>query len=384
MELLDDRPVPEAAREVKADAREFAAEHIAPNAADYYESGEYPHDILQAGMDAGLVAQDISEEYGGRGLSLAQVLAIAEEFYRADAGIALTLQLASFGAEILAEHGDDELQQEYLPPVANNEQITGLAVSEPDTGSDLAGMETTAEKHGDEWMLDGEKYWIGNGVEADWVTVYARTGDNPDNRYGNYSLFVVPTDAEGYEAEHIPGKMAFRASKQAHVTFEDCRIPEDHLIGVEGAGFYMLAEFFNHGRVVVAGHGIGLAAAAIEEAWEFVHDREAFGRSVDEFQAVQHKLADMRTEFECARALTWRAADQVAANDDAGFWAAMAKLKATEVSTDCAQKGMQLHGGRSVLTDRRIARVYRDVRVPVIYEGANDIQRNLVYNQAPK
>jgi alkylation response protein AidB-like acyl-CoA dehydrogenase len=384
MELLDDRPVPEAAREVKADAREFAAEHIAPNAADYYESGEYPHDILQAGMDAGLVAQDISEEYGGRGLSLAQVLAIAEEFYRADAGIALTLQLASFGAEILAEHGDDELQQEYLPPVANNEQITGLAVSEPDTGSDLAGMETTAEKHGDEWMLDGEKYWIGNGVEADWVTVYAKTGDNPDNRYGNYSLFVVPTDAEGYEAEHIPGKMAFRASKQAHVTFEDCRIPEDHLIGVEGAGFYMLAEFFNHGRVVVAGHGIGLAAAAIEEAWEFVHDREAFGRSVDEFQAVQHKLADMRTEFESARALTWRAADQVAANDDAGFWAAMAKLKATEVSTDCAQKGMQLHGGRSVLTDRRIARVYRDVRVPVIYEGANDIQRNLVYNQAPK
>jgi len=384
MELLDDRPVPEAAREVKADAREFAAEHIAPNAADYYESGEYPHDILQAGMDAGLVAQDISEEYGGRGLSLAQVLAIAEEFYRADAGIALTLQLASFGAEILEEHGDDELQQEYLPPVANNEQITGLAVSEPDTGSDLAGMETTAEKHGDEWMLDGEKYWIGNGVEADWVTVYARTGDNPDNRYGNYSLFVVPTDAEGYEAEHIPGKMAFRASKQAHVTFEDCRIPEDHLIGVEGAGFYMLAEFFNHGRVVVAGHGIGLAAAAIEEAWEFVHDREAFGRSVDEFQAVQHKLADMRTEFESARALTWRAVDQVAANDDAGFWAAMAKLKATEVSTDCAQKGMQLHGGRSVLTDRRIARVYRDVRVPVIYEGANDIQRNLVYNQAPK
>ena len=383
MELLDDRPVPEAAREVKADAREFAAEHIAPNAADYYESGEYPHDILQAGMDAGLVAQDISEEYGGRGLSLAQVLAIAEEFYRADAGIALTLQLASFGAEILEEHGDDELQQEYLPPVANNEQITGLAVSEPDTGSDLAGMETTAEKHGDEWMLDGEKYWIGNGVEADWVTVYARTGDNPDNRYGNYSLFVVPTDAEGYEAEHIPGKMAFRASKQAHVTFEDCRIPEDHLIGVEGAGFYMLAEFFNHGRVVVAGHGIGLAAAAIEEAWEFVHDREAFGRSVDEFQAVQHKLADMRTEFESARALTWRAADQVAANDDAGFWAAMAKLKATEVSTDCAQKGMQLHGGRSILSENRIARVYRDVRIPVIYEGANEIQRNLVYNQAP-
>jgi len=384
MELLDDRPVPEEAREIKQDAREFAAEHVAPNAADYYESGEYPDEILEAGMDAGLVAQDIGEEYGGRGLSLHEVLAIAEEFYRADAGIALTLQLASFGAEMLEEHGDEHLKEEYLPPIANNEQITGLAVSEPDTGSDLAGMSTTAEKDGDEYVLNGEKYWIGNGVEADWVTVYAKTGDDPDNRYGNYSLFVVPTDTDGYEAEHIPEKMAFRASKQAHVTFEDCRVPEDHLIGVEGAGFYMLAEFFNHGRVIVAGHGLGLATAAFEEAWEFVHDREAFGRTVDQFQAVQHKLADMRTEFESARALTWRAADHVAEQDDAGFWAAMAKLKATETANDCAQKAMQLHGGRSVLTDRRVARVYRDVRVPVIYEGASDIQRNLVYRQTPK
>jgi alkylation response protein AidB-like acyl-CoA dehydrogenase len=384
MELLDERPVPEHAHEVKVDAREFAAEYIEPNAEEYFRSGEYPHEILQAGMNAGLVAQDIGEEYGGRGLDLEQVLAIAEEFYRADAGIALTLQLASFGAEIVEGHGADHLKEEYLRPVAENDQITGLAVSEPDTGSDLAGMDTTAEKDGDEWVLNGEKYWIGNGVEADWVTVYAKTGDDPDNRYGNYSLFVVPTDAPGYEAEHIPEKMAFRASKQAHITFEDCRIPEDHLVGVEGAGFYMLAEFFNHGRVVVGGHGIGLAAAAIEEAWSFVHDREAFGRSVDEFQAVQHKLADMRTEFEAARALAWRAADHVATSDNAGFWAAMTKLKATETARECAEQSMQLHGGRSVLTDRRIARVYRDVRIPVIYEGANEIQRNLIYNQTPK
>jgi len=384
MNLLEETIVPERARGVKAEARAFAEEHIEPNAADYYESGEYPWDIVEAGMDAGLVAQDIDEEYGGRGFSLQQVLAIAEEFYKADAGIALSLQLASFGAEMLQEHGNEEQKEEYLRPVAENEQITGLAVSEPQTGSDLAGMSTTAEKDGDEYVLNGEKYWIGNGVEADWVTVYAKTGDDPNNRYGNYSLFVVPTDTGGYDAEHIPEKMGFRASKQAHIVFDDCRVPEENLIGIEGAGFYMLAEFFNHGRVVVAGHGLGLAAAAIEEAWSFVHDREAFGKTVDEFQAVQHKLADMRMEFESARALTWRAADKVANQDNAGFWAAMAKTKATEVSTDCAEKGMQLHGGRSVLTENRISRVYRDVRIPVIYEGANDIQRNLIYNQTPK
>jgi alkylation response protein AidB-like acyl-CoA dehydrogenase len=381
MDLFEESVVPEHARAVKREAREFAGEHIAPAAEEYYRSGEYPWDVLEAGMDAGLVAQDIGEAYGGRGLDLYEILAIAEEFYRADAGIALTLQLASFGAEMLGEYGTEEQKEEYLRPVAENERITGLAVSEPETGSDLAGMSTTARKEGDEYVIDGEKYWIGNGVEADWVTLYAKTGEDPNNRYGNFSLFVVPTDSEGYEAEHIPEKMAMRASKQAHLHLDGLRVPEGNRIGAEGAGFWMLADFFNHGRVVVGGHGLGLAAAAIEEAWSFVHDREAFGRGVSEFQAVQHKLAGMRTEFESARALNWRAADKVANDEDAGLWAAMAKTKSTETATQCAEDAMSLHGGRSVLTDRRIARVYRDVRIPVIYEGANDIQRNLIYGQ---
>jgi len=384
MELLTERPVPEDAIELKRDAREFAQEHIAPNAAEYYETGEYPWEILEAGMDANLVSQDIDEEFGGRGLGIQQVLAITEEFYRADAGIALTLQLASFGAEIVQDHGSQEQKAAFLRPVANNEQITGLGVSEPETGSDLAGMTTSAEKDGDEWVLNGEKYWVGNAVEADWLTIYAKTGDDPNNRYGNYSVFIVPTDAEGYHAEHIPEKMGFRASKQGHIVMEDCRIPEDHLVGVEGAGFYMLAEFFNHGRVIVASHGVGLAAAAIEEAWEFVHDREAFGRTVDEFQAVQHKLADMQLQFQSARSLTWDAAERVENQENAGYWAALAKTAATEAATECASMGMQLHGGRSVLTENRISRVFRDARIPVIYEGANDIQRNLIYRQTPQ
>ncbi|PSQ42156.1 acyl-CoA dehydrogenase [Halobacteriales archaeon SW_7_68_16] len=379
-ELLTDDAVPERAREVKARAREFAVEHVAPVAAEHYASGAYPWDVLEAGREAGLVAGDIGEAYGGQGYDLPTILAIAEEFFRADAGIALTLQLASFGAELVEEYGTEEQCAEYLRPVAEGEAITGLAVSEPDTGSDLAGMSTAAERDGDEWVLNGEKYWIGNGVEADWLTVYART-DDTDDRYSNYSLFIVPTDADGYEAEHVPEKMGMRASKQAHVVLDDCRVPAANLVGHEGVGFMMLADFFNHGRIVVAGHGLGLAAAAIEEAWDFVHDREAFGRAVSEFQAVQHDLADCRIEFESARALTYRAAAKVAAGDTPGLWAALAKTKATEMSVQCAETGMGLHGGRSILADRRIARVYRDVRVPVIYEGANAVQRNLVYRQ---
>ncbi|TMT86104.1 acyl-CoA dehydrogenase [Haloterrigena sp. H1] len=383
MDLLDEQLVPDHAREIKAEAREFAHDHIEPNAQEYFQAGEYPEEILEAGRDAGLVAQDIPEEWGGRGFDLAQLLALTEEFYRADAGIALTLQLASFGCEITYEHGTDEQCEEYIRPVAEGEQRSGLAVSEPETGSDLAGMQTRAERDGDEYVINGEKYWVGNGVEADWITVYARTGDNADNPYGNHSLFIVPTDTDGYDAEHIPEKMAMRASKQAHIEFDDCRIPADNLIGAEGAGFMLLADFFNHGRIAVAGHGIGLAAAAIEEAWEFTHDREEFGRTISDFQSVQHGLADMLLEFESARTLTWRGCDHVMNRDSAGYWAAMAKTKATETAVDVAEQAMQFHGGRSVLNDRRVARVYRDARVPVIYEGANEIQRNLIYRQAP-
>ncbi len=384
MDLLEESIVPEDARGVKQEAREFAETHIEPNAQEYFESGEYPREILEKGMEAGLVAQGISEEYGGRGLSLAETLALTEEFYRADAGIGLTLQLAEFGTQMLEDHGTEEQKEEFLRPVAENEQISGLAVSEPETGSDLAGMTTTAEKDDDEWVINGEKYWIGNGVEADWVTLYAKTGDDENDRYSNYSLFIVPTDSPGYEAEHISEKMCYRASKQAHITLNDCRIPEEHLIGTEGGGFYMLAEFFNHGRAVVAGHGLGLAAAAIEEASTFVHDREAFGRSVNEFQSVQHDLAEMRMEFESARALAWRAAEKVENHDNAGYWAALSKATATEAATFCAEKGMTLFGGRSVLNENRISRIYRDSRVPVIYEGSNPIQRNLIYRQAPR
>ncbi len=383
MDLLDDSIVPEHARDLKADAREFAREHIEPVAAEYYQSGEYPHDVLEAGQNAGLVAQDIPAEWGGRGFDLPQLLALSEEFYRADAGIALTLQLASFGCEITYKYGSDEQCEKYIQPVAEGEQLSGLAVSEPETGSDLAGMQTRAEKDGDEYVLNGEKYWIGNGVEADWVTVYARTGDDETNRYGNHSLFIVPTDTDGYEAEHIPEKMAMRASKQAHITFDDCRIPEENLIGTEGAGFWMLAEFFNHGRVIVAGHGLGIAAAAIEETQAFTTDREEFGRTIDEFQAVQHGIADMHIAFERSRALTWRACEHVAAGENAGYWAALAKTDATETAVTVTDQGMQFHGGRSVLDDRRIARTFRDARIPVIYEGANEIQRNLIYRQSP-
>ncbi|WP_435127070.1 acyl-CoA dehydrogenase family protein [Halobaculum sp. D14] len=378
MELLEESVVPPEARDVKRRAREFAETHIEPNAADYFRSGDYPTDVVEAAHDAGLVAQEIPEAYGGHGRPLSAVVATIEEFFRADAGIGLALVGQSFGTAIVEEFGSDAQKEAYLRPVAEGDATAGMAISEPDTGSDLAGMTTRAERDGDEWVIDGEKYWIGNGVSGDWISVYVRTEDG-DDRHGNHSLLVVPTDADGYHAEHVPEKMGMRASEQAHITFDDCRVPAENLVGERGDGFRMVAEFFNHGRARVAGHGIGLAAAAIEEAWEFVHDREEFGRHVSDFQSVQHDLADMRTEFEAARSLLWRTVDRMESGEDAELWASMAKTKATETATDCAETAVQLHGGRGILDDRRVARVYRDARMPVIYEGVSAIQRDIIY-----
>ena len=380
IELLDGALVPDRVLPIKREAREFAQEYIAPNAERYFRTGEYPYDLVDPAVEAGFVGAGIDKEYGGRGISAVEKMAIAEEFYRADAGIGMALQGRAFGANIVEAYGTEAQRERYLPPITSGEEFTGMAISEPETGSDLAGMQTTAERDGDEWVLNGEKYWIGNGVDADWITVYARTGKNEDERYDSHSMIIVPTDAEGYEADHIPAKMGMRASQQAHIVFEDCRVPAENLVGEEGEAFQMLTTFFNEGRVGVGGHGIGLAAAAIEEAWDFVHSREEFGKNVSEFQSVQHDLADMRTEFESARSLAWRAVEKVETDaDDAGAWAAMTKIKATETAAECAETGVKLHGGRGILDERRIARVYRDVRLPMTYEGANPIQRDLVY-----
>jgi hypothetical protein len=380
--LADGTP-PDHVEPIRREARAFVEEHVEPVVEDHYASGEYPWEVLEAGRDAGLVAADVAEEYGGRGLDLSQRLALVEELFRGDAGIGLTMQLASFAAEAVEAFGTEEQKKRLLRPVAEGDQLSGLGASEPQTGSDLAGMQARAERDGDGYVLNGEKYWVSNGVEADWVLLYCRTGDGPD-RHRNHALFAVPTDAPGYDAEHIPEKMGLRASKQGHVVLDDCRVPAENLIGEEGQGFEILARFFNPNRVVVAGHALGPAAAAIESAWEFVHDREAFGRSVSGFQSVRHDLADMLAEFSAARTLAYEAADRVAADPFDGRWASMAKLRASETAVDIAERAMQLHGGRSIFTDRRVSRVWRDVHVTRVYEGANEVQRDVIYKQVAK
>lgn len=369
--------VPEEARDVKTEARSFAEEHILPVAEEYHRSGQFPKDVLEAAYDAGLAAQDISEQHGGRGFSLHERLAMIEELFRADAGIGLTIQISSFTTSIIESYGDDRQCERFVEPVAKGDSIPGLGSTEPHSGSDLAGVQTTAEREGDEYVLNGEKWWITNGVQADWITVYALTGD--ERGHDSFSLIILPTDTDGVDIEPMPEKSGMRASEQGIMTLENARVPVENRIGEEGKGFSMLVEFFNEERVIAGGHGIGLGAAALEEAWKFTHDREGFGQTVSEFQTVQHELADMAMNFEQARSLVWRSADMVAADQDPPRWASMAKVTGTEMAADVAARAATLHGGRGVLRDRRINRVFRDSRAPVAYEGANPVQRGLIY-----
>ncbi len=381
MELLGANPVPETARGVKFQAREFVTEHVVPNAAEYDETGEFPHRIIEAAQDAGLAGQYVPAEYGGDDWTLAHRLAVVEEWFRGDGGIGLALQLVDFGAKVVSMYGTADQKRRWLPPVAAGKTITGLAATEPDGGSDLAGMETVARRSGDEWVLDGEKYWTSNGKVADWVVVYARTGEQPG--HDSYSLFVVPTDSDGYHAEPIDDKMGLRASQQARVQLDSVHVPSENLVGEEGAGFYNLAGFFNYGRIAVAGHATGLSAAALEEAWAYTHDRELYDEPIATNQTVRHELVSARESHEAARALTWTACERVAAGDNPAFWASLAKSFATRAAKDIASTASQLHGGEGLRSETRANRLLRDARYPSVYEGANAVQRDLAYQHWP-
>jgi alkylation response protein AidB-like acyl-CoA dehydrogenase len=381
MNLLSSSPVPESAREVKAAASEFADEHVRPNSAEHDATGEYPRDIIRKAQAAGLAGNYLPEEYGGAGWTLAHRLAVVEEWFRGDGGIGLALQLVDFGAKVVAMTGSEEQKAEWLPPVAAGDVITGMAATEPSGGSDLAGMTTTARREGDEYVIDGEKYWTSNGVDADWIVVYAQTGEPG---HDGYSLFVVPTELDGYKPEGITGKMGLRASQQARINFDGVRVPAANRLGAEGNGFYNLASFFNYGRIAVAGHGIGLAASALEAAWEYVHDRELYDEPVADKQTVRHRLVESREQFEAARALTWEACEHVMAGDSPAFWASLAKSHATRAAEDIAQTAVQLHGGEGLREETRANRAYRDAKYPSIYEGANAVQRDLAYGHWPE
>ncbi|WP_066415461.1 acyl-CoA dehydrogenase family protein [Halorubrum aethiopicum] len=366
-------------RQLREEVRRFADEEIRPVATEHDVEESYPHEVMEKAAEMGLLAPHVPVEYGGVGYSALENAILTEELFAADPGIGLCVSSAGFGAEALMEFGTDEQKERVLPEVTAGDAVMGSAISEPQAGSDVTAVATRARKDGDEWVINGSKMWITNGTVADYFVVVCETDPEVDDRYAGYSQILVEADRDGLTREKITGKLGIRASDTAELRFDDVRVPEENLVGQRGMGFLQLMQFFDETRTAVAAQGVGIARGAAERALAYAEEREQFGRPISDFQAIKHKLAEIHTNAEAARWLTYRSAWAV--DNEAGeltALASMAKEFASRVAVDAADEAVQIHGGAGFVNDHDVERLYRDAKITQIYEGTTEIQKNIV------
>ncbi|QLD85031.1 acyl-CoA dehydrogenase family protein [Natronomonas halophila] len=365
---------------IREAVREFGQEEIAPVAREHDESQEYPEDLRRQAAELDFVSPHIPVEYGGAGMDAIGRTIVTEELWRADPGIGSAIGSAGFGSSMIVEYGDEWMKEEWLPKIASGESASCSCISEPAHGSNVAGIETHAEKDGDEYVLNGNKMWITNGTVADVAVVMTKTDPDAEPPHRGITAFLVPTDKDGFKPTKINNKLGIRASDLAEVVIDDVRVPEENIIGEKNKGFYQLMDFFASGRTSVASQAVGAAQGALDAAIDYANDREQFGQKIKEFQAIEHKIADMATNLEAARSLTYRAASHVEEDKDdtAVRLASMAKLFASENAVDIADEAIQVHGGAGYVSDHPVERIYRDARITKIYEGTSEIQKNII------
>jgi alkylation response protein AidB-like acyl-CoA dehydrogenase len=361
-------------RAVRTTAREFAENEVEPVAREHEESGEWPREVWKRAVETGLIGVSIPEEYGGAGMGQVEASIFAEEIAYADAGMLAAIG-TEFGTRMIAEYGTEAQKEWILEGVTSGDLIGALGNTEPAHGSNAAGIETTAEKDGDEYVIDGVKTFITHATIADYVLTMARTGEAG---HGGISAFIVETDRDGFEVESEIHKMGWNASETAQIRYDGVRVPEENLVGYEDAGFYQLMEFFEEERVGIAAQALGIARRCLDEAVEYAGDREQFDRKIQQFQAVQHKLADMAVKVENAKRLTYDAAARIDRDEKPTKLASMAKLYASEVAEEVASDAMQLHGGNGYTRDYPVERQYRHAKIYQIGEGTSEIQRNII------
>jgi len=366
-------------KQVRDEVRRFADNEIRPVATEYDQREEFPHEVMDKAVEMGLVGSSIPVEYGGAGYDYLTNIILVEELFAADPGIGLCISSAAFGADALEAFGSEEQKEQFLRPIAEGEAIMGSAISEPDVGSDVSSVSTSARKESDEWVIDGNKMWITNGSVGDFFVVLCQTDPDAEGRYNGFSQILIEADRDGFEAEKITGKLGIRASDTAELILDGVRVPEENLLGTRGAGFLQLMQFFDETRTAVAAQGVGIARGAAERALDYAQEREQFGRPISEFQAIQHKLAEMHTRTEAARQLTYKSAWSVDhADEDLTQLASMAKEFASQVAVDVADEAVQIHGGAGYVNDFDVERFYRDAKITQIYEGTSEIQKNIV------
>ena len=356
--------------------RELADAEIAPNAADWDREHRFPDELIPKLAELGLLGVCVPEEYGGAGADFLSYVLVLEELSRADAGVGVTVAVHTSAATLpLLAFGTDEQRARFVPPLARGEHLGAFALTEPGSGSDAGSLRTTAAADGDGWVLNGAKQWITNGSRAGTFVLFART-DGATSGARGVSCFVV--DAEHVRITREEEKLGLHSSTTSDLVVEGARVDRDRLLHEEGRGFRVAMATLDGGRIGIAAQALGIAQAAYDVARSYAAEREQFGRRIGDFQAIQWKLADMATEIDAARLLTYRAAWLKQDGRPHAAEGAMAKLFASEMARRQTAEAIQILGGYGYTREFPVERYYRDAKITEIYEGTSEIQRLVI------
>jgi len=362
------------ADEIRQAVRRFAREQIAPHAAKWDRDSTFPREALAGLAAMGLYAVAIPEELGGAGMGYTELAVACEEISAGDCATATIVSVNNLVAGILAGYGSKNQTEQFLKPLAQGKRIGAFALTEPHVGSDAAAISTRAERHGNHYVLNGTKQFITSGKNADFAVVFAVTDKGAGKK--GISAFLVPTATPGYKVARIEEKTGQHASDTAQIVLENCRT--EHLLGAEGEGYRIALANLESGRINVAAQATGVARAAFEAALAYSRERKSMGKTLIQHQAVNFRLADMATGVEAGRQMYLHAAALRDAGEPCIKEASMAKLFASEMAEKVCSDAMQIHGGYGYVADFPVERLWRDVRVTQIYEGASDIQRLVI------
>ncbi|MBN1847646.1 MAG: acyl-CoA dehydrogenase family protein [Deltaproteobacteria bacterium] len=365
---------------IKKAAREFAEGEFPQIAKECDEEEKFDLKLLEKARDLGFVGANIPEEYGGPGLSTLDRAIIMEEFWRIDPGLGQAISSVTFGSEILMNHASEEQKKKYLVPLVEGNAIIATAITEPDAGSDVTGVQTTAVREGNEWVINGSKTFITNGTLADYTIVFCKTHPDESNRHKQFSMFIVEKNMVGFRATKLKNKLGIRASDTAELSFNNVRVPAENLIGDEKSGFNQTLTLFNRERLVIAAQATGLAQGALEQAIRHISQRKQFGQKISSFQAIRFKIAEMGTLIEAGRSLYYRAAWSVDSGKEDHSLIAMAKWFCAYNAVNITQEALQMHGGYGYFNEYDIARFYRDSKILEIYEGTREIEKVVIAN----
>ncbi|HEX8071159.1 MAG TPA: acyl-CoA dehydrogenase [Pyrinomonadaceae bacterium] len=367
-------------QQIKASVREFAEGEIAPHVRAWDEAQHFPVELLPKLAAQGFMGVIFPEQYGGAGLGYVEYVTIIEELSRVDGSVGISVAAHnSLCSNHIFTFGTEEQKQKFLVPLASGEKLGAWGLTEPQAGSDASGTRTTAVRHGNEWVVNGSKNFITHAIHGDVCVAVAST--DRAMRSKGITAFIFEKGMKGFGPGKKEDKLGLRASETASVIFEDCRVPDANRLGPEGLGFIQAMQILDGGRISIAALALGIAQGAYESALRYSKERQQFGRPISEFQAIQFKLADMATQIEAARLLTYRAAYLKDQGKKVTQESAMAKLYASEMSVRVSEEAIQIHGGYGYTKDYPPEKFWRDSKLCTIGEGTSEIQRLVIARQ---